>query len=79
MPNVVVGSNWTQRDIEIIFEHEDVIFADETELSVLLKDLGVYKSTSEARRANRVGPVPTGYTEFKASKKHMLFIWNPTE
>jgi hypothetical protein len=42
-------------------------------------ELGLYKSTSEARRANRVGDVPSGWTEMKGNKKTFIWIWNPDE
>jgi len=81
MENVIVKqSAWTESDIELLFEDEDVHFTEATDLSVLMKELGVFKSTSDARRAGRVGPIPPGFTfEFKASKKVRLWIWNPTE
>jgi len=77
---IVKQSAWTDRDIELLFEDEEVHFTEATDLSVLMKELGIFKSTSDARRAGRVGPIPTGFTfEFKASKKAMIWIWNPTE
>ena len=79
--NVIVNqSAWTERDIELLFEDEIVHFTNATDLSVLMKEMGIFNSTSEARRAGRVGPIPKGFTfEFKASKKCRLWIWNPTE
>jgi len=79
--NVVVRhSKWQQRDIELLFEDEEVHFTDATCLSRLMKELGIFKSTSAARQAGRVGPIPEGFTfEFKASKKVRLWIWNPTK
>lgn len=81
MNNVIVrNSAWTDRDIELLFDNEEIHFTDATDLSVLMKEMGIFKSTSDARRAGRVGPIPDGFTfEFKASKKVMLWIWNPTE
>ena len=79
--NVVVSNgNVQDRDIEILFGLEDVHFTQATCMSVLMKELGVFSSTSEARRAGRFGPIPEGFTfEFKASKKRRIWIWNPTE
>lgn len=79
--NVIVkNSAWIEQDIKSLFGDEAVHFTEATCLSVLMKELGVFKSTSEARRAGRFGPIPEGFTfEFKASKKVMLWIWNPTE
>jgi len=77
---VVTQSPWQPNDIELLFGNEKVHFTDATDLSVLMKELGIFKSTSDARRAGRVGPIPTGFTDrFKASKKQLLWIWNPTE
>jgi hypothetical protein len=43
-----------------------------------LKEMNIFTSTSEARRAGRDGPIPQGFTnDFKASKKRRLWIWNP--
>jgi hypothetical protein len=83
--NVVVKrSAWTERDIELLFGDlegnvETVHFTEAQDLPNLLKELGIFPSTSEARRAGRGGPIPEGWTEMKASKKRMLWIWNPTE
>lgn len=79
--NVIVKqSNWTERDIELLFGDEEVHFTDADDLSILMKEMGIFTSTSEARRAGRVGPIPSGFTfEFKASKKCRLWIWNPSE
>lgn len=81
IPNVVVRhSKWQEKDIELLFEDEEVHFTDATCLSVLMKEMGIFRSTGESRRAGRVGPIPEGFTfEFKASKKVRLWIWNPTE
>lgn len=78
--NIVVKSSpWLKSDIETIFEDEKVHFSNAADLPNLLTEVGVYKSNSEARRNNRIGAIPLGYTELKASKKRRLFIWNPTE
>lgn len=76
---VVSDSPWTVRDLDIIFEDEHVDRIPNISLDVLLAKLGIYKSTSEARRAGRQGPIPLGYSEIKASKRDRLFIWNPSE
>lgn len=83
--NIIVDTKFIQDgDVESIFgdgkgDIEEVLYIQDVSLDFLLKELGVYKSTSEARRAGRSGPIPTGYTELKASKVHRLFIWNPSE
>ncbi len=77
---VMLNSPWMRRDLEIVFpDDEPVHFSVSRDLSNLLKDLRVYESTSASRRAGRTGPVPGGYTEMKASKRRMVYIWNPTE
>jgi len=81
MENVIVkDSKWIDSDLDTIFSGEEVHFTEAKCLSVLMKELGIYKSSSEARRTGRVGPIPEGFTgEYKASKKRRIWIWNPTE
>jgi len=77
--NVVVkSSEWKESDIEQLFGDEEVHFTDMTQLPNLLKELGIFASTSQAMQAGRRGLIPSGWTdEFKASKKRRLWIWNP--
>lgn len=79
--NVVVkNSKWKESDIEMLFGDEEVHFTEANDLPTLMVELDIFPSKSEARRAKREGPIPTGWTdEFKASKKRRLWIWNPTE
>lgn len=78
--NVIIWNEFVRAsDKYVLFEDEPVIFSEEKELPNLLKELGVYKSTSQARKAGRSGRIPEGWTQLKASKKVELFIWNPTE
>jgi len=79
--NVVIkSSKWREEDIPLLFGDEPVFFAESTTLQHLMKELGVFRSTSEAIRAGRTGNVPSGFTDaYKASKKRRLWIWNPTE
>ena len=81
MENVVVKSSpWTEDDIHTLFGDEEVHFTEANDLPGLLKELGIFKSTTQARKAGRDGPIPEGFTaEFKASKKRRIWIWNPTE
>lgn len=78
---IVNGPYILPTDVATLFGgSQDVIhYTDETDLSRLMVELGVYPSTSQARRVGRHGPVPTGFTEYKASKKRPICIWNPTE
>jgi len=77
---VITNSAWKKSDIEILFGDEEVHFTECDELSALMRELGVFPSASQARKAGRHGPIPEGWShEFKASKKVRLWIWNPTE
>lgn len=76
--NIVVNqSDWTPRDIELLFSREPVEFVDNKPLPNLLAELGVYKSSTQARKAGRVGELPKGWSEIKASKKVTIWLWNP--
>ncbi len=79
--NVVVQSSpWTEKDLQTLFGDELIHFTDATDLPNLLVEMGIFKSTTQARKAGRIGTIPEGFTfEFKASKKRRLWIWNPTE
>lgn len=78
--NIIINSSaWQERDLFLIFQNEDVIFVDEMSIPQLLKHLGVFPSTSKAVQAGKTGEIPKGYTEYRASKKCFLYIWNPTE
>lgn len=78
--NVVVSaSEWTNQDLSTLFVDEDIHFTDAQTIPDLMVELGIYKSKSQSRQAGREGDLPQGFTEFKASKKRRLWIWNPTE
>lgn len=79
--NVIVkSSKWKEQDIVTLFGDEPVHITEATDLPTLMVELGIFKSKSQARQADRIGDIPTGFTfEFKASKKRRLWIWNPTE
>lgn len=76
---VVNGSRWTERDLQLIFNGEPVVFVDNIPIPNLLVHLGIFKSMSQARQAGRTGNIPSGYTEYKASRKVHLYIWNPSQ
>lgn len=76
---VIVDSDWIESDIYLLFGDEYVHFTYTIDLPSLLKELGIYKSTSEARKAGRIGDVPKGWSEIKASKKRRLWVWNPDD
>ena len=78
--NVVVkDSAWRESDIATLFGDEPVHFTEAQDLSQLMVELKIYPSTSKARKANRQGEIPGGWSEYKGSKKRFLWIWNPTE
>lgn len=78
--NVVVKeSAYTERDLCLIFGEEVVYIFDKQPIQNLLKNLGIYPSTSKAIQAGKSGDIPSGYSEYKASKKVTLFIWNPSD
>jgi len=79
--NIIVNSEFVQEhDRNILFGDEPVHFTDAKDLPNLLVELKIFKSTSQARQANRKGSIPFGFTdEFKASKKSRIWIWNPSE
>lgn len=82
--NIVIGnSKWHKDDINSIYANmkgkydEPILFTTEEFLPNLLVSLGFYKSTSQARQAKREGKIPDGYTELKATKTDIIYIWNP--
>jgi hypothetical protein len=74
---LMAESDYNSDDIETIFGYELIHMSYASDLPNLLVEVGVYKTTSEARRAGRTGEIPKGYTELKASKTRRLYIWNP--
>ena len=77
---IIKSSKFLESDAENLFGDEDVFFAEANTMQHLMKELGVFKSVSEAQRAGRKGDIPTGFTDnFKASKKRRIWIWNPSE
>lgn len=78
--NVVIkGSDWIDSDLPTLFGDEEIHFSEAADVQSLMVELNIYKSKSESMRAGRQGPIPEGWTEFKASKKRRLFIWNPKD
>lgn len=77
--NIVVKTKFLQdSDIPLLFEDEDVILIEDGVLFPnLLVNLGLYSSTTQARKSGRVGEIQKGWSEIKANKKTKLWIWNP--
>lgn len=76
---VVKSSKWRCTDLSTLYADEEVTFVELMPLPNLLVELGIFPSTSKARQAGREGNIPLGWSEYKASKKVTLWIWNPTE
>lgn len=76
---IVASSHWRHSDISLLFGDEPVEFIDDIDLSRLAVSIGAYDSSSKARKAGRVGPIPRGWVEWKPNKKMRAWIWNPTE
>ena len=76
---VVKSSKWRRADLGTLYADEEVTFVELIPLPNLLVELGIFPSTSKARQAGRTGNIPLGWSEYKASKKVTLWIWNPTE
>lgn len=80
MNNIIVNNGFVQdTDRVTLFGDEEVLVVEPQSLTDLVITLGLFSSKSQARKANRVGEIPTGYSEFKGNKKTPLYVWNPTE
>lgn len=79
--NIIINSPHVRdTDAHTLFGNEEVYYTDTTDISVLMKEIGAFESTTKARQAGRAGKVPAGFTDkYKASKKMVLWIWNPSE
>lgn len=78
--NIVIShSHWVPSDISTLFSDESVQLSDAETIQDLVVELGIFPSKSKARHAGRVGVIPLGWSELKASKKRKLWIWNPVE
>lgn len=76
--NVVTTENLLSGDIECLYEDEKVIsISNILTLTDLVVELGLFKSKSQARKANRVGPLPRGWNVLKGNKKTFIYLWNP--
>lgn len=76
---VIKDSKWHSSDLQTLFGDEEVSILEADDISRLAVIIGAYPSTSQARRAGRIGPIPPGWTEMKISKKMHIWIWNPDE
>ncbi|CAL9991826.1 hypothetical protein VPHD479_0329 [Vibrio phage D479] len=79
--NIVVDNEFVQpTDAPTLFDDVPLtIIPASFTMTDLVVELGLFKSKSQARKAGRVGPIPTGWSELKGNKKTFLFVWNPTE
>lgn len=74
---IVENSKWIESDAATLFDNEVIKFVKDIDISSLMSELKIYPSASKARQAGRVGPIPKGWTVFKASKKVTCWIWEP--
>lgn len=78
--NIIIQSeNVHESDSALLFGDEPVVLSRAKDLTDLVVELGLYKSKSQARAANRIGDLPTGWAELRGNKKTFLFLWNPSE
>lgn len=63
-----------RRDVEAIFPgEEDVrVFPHDTPLEVMAREAGVFRSSSDSRRAGLRGPAPLGVTAWGTKKKRFF-------
>ncbi len=70
--NILIGKGITETDKELFFNYtpEDKFqeFPVETKFPQLLKALGIFPSTSEARRNGWDKDIPCGWTDFEIGK-----------
>lgn len=74
---VISTSEFRVSDIKTIFDTNIVYLTDTIDIPSLLVELGIYNSKGIAKSVGRTGSVEDGYSEIKASKTRMLYIWNP--
>lgn len=78
--NVVINNpHVLPSDLNTLFGNEPIHFSTAKDLQTLMLECKVYSSKSQAMKAGRAGPIPSGWTVFKASKTKTLWIWNPSE
>lgn len=86
--NILAGEHTREEDVPIVFgdmegEVEGSIMRLESDIpmSVILRDLGIFKSSSQARKSGWNFNMSKGYSEYpKIGKlRHSITIWNPTE
>lgn len=80
---IIKHSNWEDGDINLFFAgvdeeltHDDIHFSDATTIEELMVELGHFPSNGQSRKAGRHGPIPVGFTKFKAGKKRWIWILN---
>jgi hypothetical protein len=83
--NIIVGENWRHDDKSLLFAPNDhtppeVIhfFPATLRMPQLLKEVLIFSSTSQARKAGWDKPIPPGWSDFTIGKKRTrICIWNP--
>ena len=75
--NILIGSP-TQRDIDLIFLPTDkdtfVTLPESFQFPHLLKEIGAFKSNTQARKNGWDKPIPDGYTEIKVGRRYIYIL-----
>lgn len=70
---------WLRFAKKYLFTGKEIFFSKELRLPNLLKEIGFFKSTSEARQANFIGEVPEGWSEYRTNSGKYLSLFNPSK
>lgn len=80
--NITVGSFVRPEDSEL-FSGEQInrhYMRTDINIANILRDMGIFKSTTQARNSGWNKIVPDGWTDVTIGKlKNRICIWNPTE
>lgn len=76
---IIQNGNIQPNDAKCLFLDEPVINVQPQDTQTLLVSPGIYKSKTKAVADGRSGPIPLGFTKYKANKRTTLWIWNPSE
>ena len=86
--NIISGNCVDDKDLSVVFGDIDgniggtvIRVEPNTHMSNILKDLGIFQSSSQARKSGWDFTLPEGFTHYPkiGKKRHEITIWNPTE
>lgn len=86
--NIISGDFVRDEDLPIVFgdmgglvEGEIMRVEPNAHMSTILRDLGIFQSSSQARKSGWDMNLPEGFTHHKkiGKRRHEVTIWNPTE